>query len=156
MWGYMKQSLNYNLIREFSKLDPEHPFNYLLPPQMDTDIEKHLEKCEAILKEAKEQIPDHEKLRTFILIASMIAHAWEKRTDYLNKKDTKVITIGLDNAGKTAILSMLGGKLGIDSLTNLKATKRVERRKISTDTLDLFHLGFWRARRLSQSISGNP
>lgn len=125
-------------ISEIAKLDPNHPFNYILPPQTDADIEKHLAKCEAILSKARARITDLDKLRTSILIANMIARAWEKRAEYLSKKDTKVITIGLDNAGKTAILSMLGGKLGIDTIANLKPTKRVERRKISTATLDLF------------------
>lgn len=125
-------------IRELGKLDPEHPFNFILPPQTNADIEKHIARCEQILAEAKAKVPDFEKLRTSILIANMITHSWEKRADYLNKKDTKVITIGLDNAGKTAILSMLGGKLGIQDLTNLQPTKRVERRKISTSSLDLY------------------
>ena len=55
----------------------------------------------------------------------------------MKKKDTKLITIGLDNAGKTAILSALGGKMGVDTLAKLKPTKKVERRKISTQRLDL-------------------
>jgi small GTP-binding protein len=125
-------------IRDMSKLDPEHPLNYLLPPQTDPDIEKHLLKCEEIIQVAKDKIKDQDKLRTTILIASMISNSWAKRSDYLKKKDTKIITIGLDNAGKTAILSSLGGKLGLDTLATLKPTKRIERRKISTDTLDLF------------------
>ena len=39
---------------------------------------------------------------------------------------------------KTAILSGLGGKLGISELGKLKPTKRIERKRISTTSLDLF------------------
>ncbi len=68
----------------------------------------------------------------------MIKRSWSKRKTYTKKTDTKVICVGLDNAGKTAILSGLGGKLGITELGKLKPTKRIERKRISTSSLDLF------------------
>jgi small GTP-binding protein len=71
------------------------------------------------------------------MIAKMIDRAWQKRSTYLEKKDSKVICVGLDNAGKTAILSSLGGKLGIKDLQNLKPTKQIERQKITTNDLEL-------------------
>jgi Gtr1/RagA G protein conserved region len=143
-------------IRGISKIDYDNPFNILIPAQTDPDIEKHLEKCELILNGAKEKIEDVEGLKGTILIANMIARSWQKRSTYLKKKDTKVITIGLDNAGKTAILSSLGGKLGVNSLANLKPTKRVERRKIQTDTLDLFLWDFGGQKDYRETYINDP
>jgi GTPase SAR1 family protein len=125
-------------IRDFAGLDFEHPLNHLIPPQRDMNVNAHIARVEKIFDEAREKIGDMDKLKSTILISKMIANAWNKRNDYLSKKDTKVITIGLDNAGKTAILSSLGGRLGLDSLANLQPTKRVERKKIQTESLELY------------------
>jgi GTPase SAR1 family protein len=125
-------------IREFASLNHEHPLNILIPPQRDADINKHMDRVEQILNDARSRIGDIEKLKSTILIARMISNAWNKRTDYISKKDTKVITIGLDNAGKTAILSSLGGKLGIDTLAKLQPTKKIERKKVDTNGLELY------------------
>lgn len=52
-------------------------------------------------------------------------------------KDQKIIVVGLNNAGKTAILSEFGGRLGIKDLALLKPTKGVERKEIKTSELNL-------------------
>jgi hypothetical protein len=124
-------------IKDMAKLDYNHPLNRLIPPQTSKDIDEHLTKVEEVLTAAKQRIGDIEKLRNTILIANMISQAWQKRSSYLEKQETKVITLGLDNAGKTAILSALGGKLGMDSLAQLKPTKRIERKKIDAGNLSI-------------------
>ena len=53
------------------------------------------------------------------------------------KKAQKVVVIGLDNAGKTAILTKFGGRLGITDLANLKPTKGVDRHYIESEKSDL-------------------
>jgi GTPase SAR1 family protein len=57
------------------------------------------------------------------------------RTD---TKAQKIICVGLDNAGKTAILSRLGEKMHIDELAHLEPTKGIKRKLIKTPNLDLF------------------
>ncbi len=55
----------------------------------------------------------------------------------LKRKDQKVIVVGLNNAGKTAILTQFGGRLGIKDLALLKPTRGVNRQEIKTKELNL-------------------
>jgi len=50
--------------------------------------------------------------------------------------DSKVIFLGLDNAGKTSLLTRFGGKLGIEDLASLSPTRGVERTEIDTEMMD--------------------
>ncbi|MCP4760445.1 MAG: hypothetical protein GY870_01605, partial [archaeon] len=125
-----------NTIDDLSKLNPINPIEDLFPTE-PMDNEKFEKVCKKIIDNTLEAIPDFEAFRNHIAVAKMVERAWSKRTTYNRKKDTKVICVGLDNAGKTAILTGLGGKLGINELSKLKPTKKIERRKISTDSLDL-------------------
>ena len=45
---------------------------------------------------------------------------------------------GLDQAGKTAILTKFGGRFGLNELAKIKPTKKVERREISTENFSIF------------------
>lgn len=51
-------------------------------------------------------------------------------------KDSKVLFLGLDNAGKTSLLTRFGGKLGIEDLASLAPTRGVERTEIDTEMMD--------------------
>jgi len=53
------------------------------------------------------------------------------------RKDQKIIVVGLNNAGKTAILTQFGGRLGIKDLALLKPTRGVNRQEIKTKELNL-------------------
>jgi len=125
-------------IKSIAKLDLDNPFKGLYPQKTkEMQNEEYQKKVDEINKKALQSIPDLDKLKATIMIAKMIDRAWQKRSSYLEKKDSKVICVGLDNAGKTAILSSLGGKLGIKDLQNLKPTKQIERQKITTSDLEL-------------------
>ncbi len=52
-------------------------------------------------------------------------------------EDRKIIFLGLDNAGKTSLLTRLGGKLSIEDLTKLEPTRGVERQEISSKSMSL-------------------
>lgn len=51
-------------------------------------------------------------------------------------EEQKVNVLGLDNAGKTSLLTRFGGKLGIEDLASLAPTRGVERTKIDTEMMD--------------------
>ncbi|MEJ2277692.1 MAG: ADP-ribosylation factor-like protein [Candidatus Lokiarchaeota archaeon] len=79
----------------------------------------------------------HEKFIKAITISSILL---DKDND-LNRLDAraqKIICVGLDNAGKTAILSRFGEKMHINDLAHLEPTKGVNRKVIKTPKLDLF------------------
>ncbi len=81
--------------------------------------------------------PDfEEKLRKAITISQLI-HRMKKEVVEIKKKAQKIIVLGLSNAGKTAILSKFGGKLGIKELTALEPTRGVNHQTISTKDLNL-------------------
>jgi hypothetical protein len=128
-----------NSIEELADLNPNNPIEVLLPSlEKGIDPQRYEKKVKIIEDQVKEGIPDIEKFRNHIAIAGMIKRSWSKRKSYTKKSETKVICVGLDNAGKTAILTGLGGKLGISELGKLKPTKRIERKRISTSSLDLY------------------
>lgn len=51
--------------------------------------------------------------------------------------EQKIIVLGLDNAGKTSLLSRFGGKLGINDLASLEPTRGVDRREIETKDMTI-------------------
>lgn len=135
----IKEIYNIDTIRGLGQLDPINPVTQLLPEDAeDLPEPEYNTKVKTIIDKVLEAIPDFEEFRNHITIASMIKRSWYKRSDYTKKTETKVLCVGLDNAGKTAILSGLGGRLGISDLANLKPTKKVDRRKVSAGDMDLF------------------
>ena len=126
-------------ISELANLDPVNPITILLPDPRDfPDQNKYEIESKIIIGKVLEDISDFEQFRNHIAVAQMIKKSWKKREVFIKKKETKFICVGLDNAGKTAILTGLGGKLGITELNKLKPTKKIERKKISTTSMDLF------------------
>jgi len=130
-------------IGEAAKLDKEDPFGIITSLDSTEDPIKATELREKL----KEQIellhktfPNLEKnLKKAITISNLIVNI-KKDSVELEKKEQKVVVVGLDNAGKTAILSKFGGGLGIGDLANLKPTKGVDRQTIggsSASSLDL-------------------
>lgn len=127
-------------IKDVSKLNKEELFDSLFEPEKGNESQKNSairEDLNVKIEELKEKFPSLEdKLKRVITISSIVISAKDER--FLEKKEQKVAVVGLDNAGKTAILTTLGGRLGINDLALIKPTKGVERRQIKTDVLDLY------------------
>jgi len=130
-----------NVIEDLSKLDKEKPFDQFF--SLDDATEDPIKQAKIVEKMRKqidiltEKIPNLEtKLKKGIIISDVIARTAKKK-EPIKKKDTKIICVGLENAGKTAILSRFGGRLGIQELVKLKPTKKVKRRVVETKDLTL-------------------
>ena len=114
-------------IKDFTKLDQEEPFKELY----ESDETKSL--VENILK-AK---PEFEELIKKAITISILIELIKQKSVSIEKEKQKVVVLGLDNAGKTAIISKIGGRLGIDDLANLKPTKNIDYQNIETANMDL-------------------
>jgi len=127
-------------ISEAAKLDKEDPFDSLIDLESTKDFIEAAEMREELVKKIevlKEKFPDFEdNLKKAITISSLILNIKNENLE-VGTKDQKVVVAGLDNAGKTAILTKFGGKMGIGDLATLKPTKGVERRVIEGKNLDL-------------------
>ncbi len=127
-------------IETASKLDKDNPFQNLLDlaPTDDPIITtKMKEELDNKIKALKEKFPNLEKdLSKAITISSLIVNIKNKAFK-VGKEEQKIVVAGLDNAGKTALLSKFGGKLGIADLAKLKPTKGVDRQVVKTDEIDL-------------------
>ncbi len=136
----IKKVFQASTIEELAKLNPKDPFASLVPADI-VDPKEFAKRKTKIIEQAMGDFTEETfNLARAIIIAQMIARAWEKRSAYLDegKKETKILVLGLDNAGKTAILSGLGGKLGLGDLRHLKPTKGVERKRISSKNLNIY------------------
>ena len=128
-------------IKDVSKLNKEELFGSLFDLEKSDESQKNSairKDLNVKIEELKEKFPSLEdKLKKVITISSIVISAKDE-SEFLEKKEQKVAVVGLDNAGKTAILTKLGGRLGINDLALIKPTKGVERRHIKTDVLDLY------------------
>ncbi|TXT59117.1 MAG: hypothetical protein BAJALOKI2v1_250023 [Promethearchaeota archaeon] len=50
----------------------------------------------------------------------------------------KIVVLGLDNAGKTSLLSTFGGRLGIEDLASLEPTRGVKRNEIDAEDMKFY------------------
>ena len=114
-------------IEQINVVDIEEPFKKLLRSKTTKT------KVNKILKDDPEL---EEKLKKAISI-SFIIHRINREDVEKKTKEQKIIVIGLNNAGKTAILSKFGDKLGIKDLANLKPTRGIDHQKISTGDMEL-------------------
>ncbi|MHA1459333.1 MAG: ADP-ribosylation factor-like protein [Promethearchaeota archaeon] len=139
----LKEILDVSTIEQTSKLDRENPFGKLKKIKSAKESSKDaIKQTELEDKAAVIQTKNPELVKALnkaIIISSIIANLSDG-DDLVRKSAQKIIVIGLDNAGKTAILNKFGGRLGITDMANLKPTKGVERRYIETETsnLDLY------------------
>lgn len=125
-----------------AKLNKDDPFSKLFENLDSTDDPIGTIKATEQLKEQvtilKQKFPDLEsKLKKMITVSSLLLKVKEEEVTE-KKTDQKVIAVGLDNAGKTAILSKFGGRLGITDLAKLQPTKGVERKIITSENLSLY------------------
>jgi len=139
----LKEVLDVSTVEETSKLDRENPFVKLKKikstkdSSKDAELQKEIEDKAALIQTENSELV--KALNKAIIISSIITNLTDE-DDLVRKSAQKVIVIGLDNAGKTAILNKFGGSLGITDLANLKPTKGVDRRYIETknSSLDLY------------------
>ena len=129
---FLNEVLDVSNIEEISKINREDLFEAVRKKHIGDQLEIN-KKIETL----KETYPDLEKnLKKAITISSIVINVKDQE-EVFEKKAQKVIIIGLDDAGKTAILSKYGGRLGITELANLKPTKGVHRHTIKTDESEL-------------------
>ncbi|NVM43788.1 MAG: 50S ribosome-binding GTPase [Candidatus Lokiarchaeota archaeon] len=136
----LKDLLQISKIEEISKLNRDNPFKNLKvfgttkDPLEVTELQEQFDRKVTTIKAEN---PGLEKaIKKAIFISSIITNMVDEG-EILQKSAQKVIVIGLDNAGKTAILSKFGGRLGISDLANLTPTKGVDRRHIETGSSDI-------------------
>ena len=137
----LKEVLDLSTLEDTSKLDRENPFVKLKKikstkdSSKDAKLQKEIEgKAAAIRIENPDLV---KALNKAIIISSIITNLTDADEIVTEKSAQKIIVIGLDNAGKTAILNKFGGRLGISDLANLKPTKGVDRRHIKAENSDL-------------------
>ncbi len=137
----LKEVLDLSTLEDTSKLDRENPFVKLKKikstkdSSKDAKLQKEIEGKAAAIRIKN---PDLVKaLNKAIIISSIITNLTDADEIVTEKSAQKIIVIGLDNAGKTAILNKFGGRLGISDLANLKPTKGVDRRHIKAENSDL-------------------
>lgn len=136
----LKDILDISSIEDASKLNKEDPFENIKLVESTKDPIKSAQIQEEFhnkLEELKVKNPSlEENLQKAITISSIIMNIKDDE-DFFKKARQKVIVVGLDNAGKTAILNKFGGKLGIEDLATLTPTKGVDRRNIEMEDSDV-------------------
>ncbi|MFX1494106.1 MAG: hypothetical protein ACFFBZ_07470, partial [Promethearchaeota archaeon] len=112
---FLNEVLDVSNIEEISKIDREDIFEAVRKKHIGDQLEINKK-----IENLKQFYPDLEKnLKKAITISSIVINVKDQE-EIFEKVAQKVIIIGLDDAGKTAILSKYGGKLGITELANLK------------------------------------
>ena len=136
----LKDILDITSIEDASRLNKEDPFENIKLVESTKDPIKSAEiqgEFRNKLEELKARNPSlKENLQKAITISSIIINIKDDE-DFFKKARQKVIVVGLDNAGKTAILNKFGGKLGIEDLATLTPTKGVDRRNIQMENSDI-------------------
>ena len=122
----VKKHFKIETIGELAKLNPKDPFDVLVPKTI-VDPKKYATKKTTIIEQAMGDFTEENfNLGRNIIIAQMIERAWEKRESYIDegKVYTKVLVLGLDNAGKTAILFGTRYQIRIGRITKFKTNER--------------------------------
>ena len=136
----LKDVFDISNIESAAQLDREDPFNILKEidstkdPIKAAELQEQLEEKIEVLKE---KYPDIESTLKKVITISSIISAIKEEKESFEPDSQKVVVIGLDNAGKSAILSQFGGRLGINDLKALKPTKGVERKHIKAEGSDI-------------------
>ncbi|MFW9880832.1 MAG: ADP-ribosylation factor-like protein [Candidatus Thorarchaeota archaeon] len=134
----MKQLLEISTIEDASKLNKDNPFESITQIEETDDSIDLAINLQKKLEELKEKYPTLEtKLKKTVTISSLIASIKEEK-EGIEVKGQKVLCAGLDNAGKTSLLSKFGGRLGIGDMISTHPTKGVVRLKFGSTNLNLF------------------
>jgi len=155
----IKQLLEASKIRDVSELNKDNPFENLLKIEGSSNSETLAELKESLnkkIEELKDKYPTLEqKLKKAITISSLIVSTKEEK-EGIDVKGQKVLVAGLDNAGKTAILSKFGGRLGINETIATHPTKGVVRMKFGDSKLSLFIWDLGGQEEYRERYLGNP
>lgn len=125
-------------IEDLGQLDKNEPIkNYIEQnkSKKNSEISQDVEIKIEIYKKKYDNLEDH--LKKAITLSSLLIEI-EGGTQVLDKDTQKIIVVGLDNAGKTAIISKVGLEKGIEKLSNLEPTKGVNRQTLKRPNLDLY------------------
>ncbi|TFG24425.1 MAG: hypothetical protein EU529_04460 [Promethearchaeota archaeon] len=114
-------------IKDFTKLNQEDPFKELFKSDETKSLVKNILKAKPELEE---------KIKKAITITILIELIKQKSFP-IEKEKQKVVVLGLDNAGKTAIISKIGGRLGIENIAELEPTKGIDFQTIKTHDMEL-------------------
>ncbi|MFX1410170.1 MAG: ADP-ribosylation factor-like protein [Promethearchaeota archaeon] len=138
----VKELLELSKIGEISKLNKENPFESLIKfleeAEQPSTVSEMKENLSEKIEELKEKYPTLERnLKKAITISSIIANLEADTRDF-EPHAQKIVVAGLDNAGKTASLSKLGGRLGVSDLIKTQPTKGVYRMNVGSEKLSLY------------------
>lgn len=131
-------------INELSKYRGKNLYNFISTSQLET-----LESNGVDVKKMKNRI------QKAITISSILDNLREE-PEKVEKQLQKVIIAGLDQAGKTAILNTFGEEIGINYLSQLRPTRKVNRREIETEDMKLYVWDFGGQSNYRHSYLQNP
>lgn len=131
-------------INDLSKYRGKNLYNYISTSQLET-----LESNGVDVKRMRDRI------QKAITICSILDNLPDE-PENVEKQLQKVIIAGLDQAGKTAILNTFGEKFGIDFLSHLRPTRKVDRREIETEDMKLYIWDFGGQSNYRHSYLQNP
>lgn len=125
-------------ISDLAELDPANPFESMMQGKGDVEDPIKFSMLKENIINRLTEIISIELMRDIIVAAHLISRAEKKQEFYLKpKKEQKIMFLGLDNAGKTAIINVLAGRINPSNIRRLKPTKKVQREKIVTKDFEI-------------------
>ncbi|MBN1801273.1 MAG: 50S ribosome-binding GTPase [Candidatus Lokiarchaeota archaeon] len=146
-------------IGEIAKLNKKDPFEKLLvfDQTSDTIDDSNMRReLEAKIEELKNKFPGLEKEMQKAITISSIIYKMPETSEGAEFPGQKVVVVGLDNAGKTAILTKFGKRLGINDLASLKPTKGIQRQNVKTNNMELVIWDFGGQKEYRKKYIENP
>ncbi|MHA1368697.1 MAG: ADP-ribosylation factor-like protein [Promethearchaeota archaeon] len=135
----LEESAFITTVGELVSLDPANPFQSILEGSGETDDPIRFSLMKDTLLKKLENVVSEDLMRDIIIAAQLIHRAQKKQDFYIKKKrEKKIMFLGLDNAGKTAIISVMSGKTNLAAISRLRPTKRVKREKITTKDFEIY------------------
>ncbi len=146
-------------IGEIAKLNKSNPFEKLLVFDQTSDSiddSNMRQELEAKIEELKNKFPGLEKEMQKAITISSIIDSMPELSEDTELPGQKVVVVGLDNAGKTAILTKFGKRLGINDLASLKPTKGIQRQNVKTNNMELVIWDFGGQKEYRKKYVENP
>ncbi|MFX1236798.1 MAG: ADP-ribosylation factor-like protein [Promethearchaeota archaeon] len=146
-------------IGDISKLNKKDPFEKLLVFEKTGDSETDINMREQLrtkTEELKKKFPDLEKKLQKAITISSILDKMPEINEGPDMPGQKVVVVGLDNAGKTAILNKFGKRLGINDLASLKPTKGIQRHNVKSNNMEIVIWDFGGQQEYRKKYIENP
>lgn len=126
-------------IGDLVELDPQKPFISMLQGRGETEDPIKFSMLKQTIIDRMGEVVTPDLMRDAIIAARLIARSEKKEEFYIkDKKEQKIMFLGLDNAGKTAIINVMSGRINPSSLRKLRPTKKVQREKIVTKDFQIY------------------